>query len=68
MDLKNFVLGQFTRFEQQLMECRMSEFLSDLELIIDKGVVHGMNHINKKDKKEKPEAITDESNNDKEPI
>jgi peptidyl-tRNA hydrolase, PTH1 family len=68
MDLKNYVLGTFSRYEKQLMDCRIPEILSDIKVIIDNGVVHGMNHINKKEKKEKLEKITDESDNDKKQI
>ena len=51
MDLADYVLTRFSGMELQLFESRLSRFVKDLELIVDKGAIQAMNLTNRKNNK-----------------
>jgi PTH1 family peptidyl-tRNA hydrolase len=48
MDLKDHVLGKFTDGEQRVMESMLPEILSNLQLLLDKGLEYSMNLVNRR--------------------
>lgn len=48
MDLAEYVLGKFSKDEQQLLAAQMPAYLEHLKLIIDKGAEPAMNLINQR--------------------
>jgi PTH1 family peptidyl-tRNA hydrolase len=48
MDLADYVLGEFSKDEQQLLAVQMPLYIEQLKLIIDKGSEHAMNLINQR--------------------
>ncbi|MDR3273783.1 MAG: aminoacyl-tRNA hydrolase [Puniceicoccales bacterium] len=57
MDLKDHVLGKFTDDEQKIIEAMMPEILSDLQLLLDKGLEYSMNLTNRRKIYEKQEEL-----------
>ena len=56
IDLKDFVLSKFSADEQEIVNNKMREYLTNLQLLIDRGPNLAMNQINKRNK------TTNESN------
>ncbi len=56
IELKVFVLSKFNAQEQEVVNNKMSDYLTNLQLLIDRGPNLAMNQINKRNK------TTDESN------
>jgi PTH1 family peptidyl-tRNA hydrolase len=56
MDLKDFVLGKFTDYQQETVDKKMSEYLEGLQCLVDRGPVLAMNHINQREKKDEPDG------------
>lgn len=56
IELKVFVLGKFNAQEQEVVNNKMSDYLTNLQLLIDRGPNLAMNQINQRYK------TTDESN------
>jgi len=48
MDLKDFVLGQFTPEQRQIVDQSLSHYLAGLSLLIDSGADHAMNSLNRR--------------------
>lgn len=48
--LKGFVLNQFEAAETDVLKNKMPEFSSGIRLIVDRGVIIAMNHLNKRTK------------------
>ncbi|MDR2436333.1 MAG: aminoacyl-tRNA hydrolase [Puniceicoccales bacterium] len=57
MDLKDYVLGNFTGDEQRTIELMLPEILSNLQLLLDKGLEYSMNLINRRKTYEKQEEL-----------
>jgi PTH1 family peptidyl-tRNA hydrolase len=49
MDLKDFVLGQFTSEQQALVAHSLKNYLSGLQLLLDRGVAAAMNQLNRRE-------------------
>ena len=49
MELTDHVLGKFTGEEIALLQSRMEAWTQSLEMILEKGTVHAMNFINRKE-------------------
>lgn len=56
IELKVFVLSKFSAEDQDIVNDKMGEYLTNLQLLIDRGPILAMNEINKRNK------TTDESN------
>jgi peptidyl-tRNA hydrolase, PTH1 family len=48
MDLKDFVLGQFTPEQSQIVEQQLPTFVAGLRLLIDSGPAQAMNSLNRR--------------------
>lgn len=48
MELSDHVLSRFNENERQLLNCRLSSYVGDLELILEGDVAKAMNHINQR--------------------
>lgn len=48
MDLKDFVLGQFTPEQRQIVDQSLPTYLAGLGLLIDSGAAHAMNSLNRR--------------------
>ncbi len=49
IDLKDFVLGQFTSDQQSLIETNLERYMSGLRLVIEHGADRAMNQLNRRD-------------------
>ncbi len=49
MDLKDFVLGQFTSDQQHLLDKHLDHYTSGLRLVIEHGADRAMNQLNRRD-------------------
>jgi PTH1 family peptidyl-tRNA hydrolase len=49
MDLKDFVLGQFTSDQQHLLDKNLDHYTSGLRLVIEHGADRAMNQLNRRD-------------------
>jgi len=49
MDLKDFVLGQFTSDQQHLLDKTLDHYTSGLRLVIEHGADRAMNQLNRRD-------------------
>ncbi len=50
MDLKDFVLGKFTNYQQSFVSKKMPEFVGGLKLLVDRGPLLAMNQLNQREK------------------
>jgi PTH1 family peptidyl-tRNA hydrolase len=57
MDLKDYVLSNFTSDEQKIIELMLPEILSNLQLLLDKGLEYSMNLVNRRKTYEKQEEL-----------
>jgi PTH1 family peptidyl-tRNA hydrolase len=51
MDLKDFVLGKFTPFQQSVITQQLAQYLSGLDLLLSRGTEAAMNQLNRRDSK-----------------
>lgn len=51
MDIKDFVLGQFTSDQQIIIAQKLTHYLTGLDLLLNSGVTQAMNHLNRRDPK-----------------
>ena len=49
MDLKDFVLGQFTSDQQHILEQNLDRYVTGLRLVIEHGADRAMNQLNRRD-------------------
>jgi len=49
MDLKDFVLGQFTSEQQHLLDKNLERYVTGLRLVIEHGADRAMNQLNRRD-------------------
>jgi PTH1 family peptidyl-tRNA hydrolase len=49
MDLKDFVLGQFTSEQQFLLKTNLERYVTGLRLVLDHGAEKAMNQLNRRD-------------------
>ena len=49
MDLKDFVLGQFTSEQQHLLDHNLERYVTGLRLVIEHGADRAMNQLNRRD-------------------
>ena len=49
MDLKDFVLGQFTSEQQLLLKTNLERYVTGLRLVLDHGADKAMNQLNRRD-------------------
>jgi len=56
MDLKDFVLGKFTDYQQEIVDKKMPEYFEGLQCLVDRGPVLAMNHINKREKSDESDG------------
>jgi len=49
MDLKDFVLGKFTNYQQTLVNKKMPEYVDGLKLLVDRGPLLAMNQVNQRE-------------------
>ena len=52
--VKDFVLGKFTSNEHSTVNKKMAEYLSGINLLVDRGPVHAMNRINARKYRREP--------------
>jgi PTH1 family peptidyl-tRNA hydrolase len=50
MDLKDFVLGNFTPDEQTIFDQQLITYLDGLDLLLDQGPARAMNQLNRRDR------------------
>lgn len=50
IELKDFVLGKFSAEEREIVNNKMEDYLTSLQLLIDRGPNLAMNQINQRDK------------------
>ncbi len=60
IDLKDFVLGRFTPYEQEVVNKKMSDFVDGLQLLVDRGPVVAMNRINQRNRRDNDDADREE--------
>src|SRR2546423_6138853 len=51
MDMADFVLGKFTSEQQLIVNQKLDQYLSGLELLLSRGVEPAMNQLNRRDQK-----------------
>jgi PTH1 family peptidyl-tRNA hydrolase len=51
MDMADFVLGKFTPEQQSLVNQKLDQYVSGLELLLSRGIEPAMNQLNRRDQK-----------------
>ena len=51
MDMADFVLGKFTPEQQTLVNQKLDQYVSGLELLLSRGIEPAMNQLNRRDQK-----------------
>jgi PTH1 family peptidyl-tRNA hydrolase len=56
MDLKDFVLGKFSKQQTQIIDQKLNHFVDGLRLLLNRGPAEAMNQLNRRDHHEPEQA------------